>query len=57
MELSRDTFYRYKAAVEAACIENLFDKSRHPNLKNRVDDLTEQAVLSHAIDYPAHEQL
>jgi len=58
MGLSRDTFYRYKTAVEQGGVENLFDKSRRqPNLKNRVDDLTEQAVLTHAIDYPAHGQL
>jgi transposase InsO family protein len=58
MGLSRDTFYRYKAAVENGGIESLFDKSRRqPNLKNRVDDLTEQSVLTHAIDYPAHGQL
>ncbi len=58
MGLSRDTFYRYKAAVEAGGVDNLFDKSRRqPNLKNRVDEATEQAVLTQAIDYPAHGQL
>jgi transposase InsO family protein len=58
MGLSRDTFYRYKTAVEQGGVESLFDKSRRqPNLKNRVDDLTEQSVLTHAIDYPAHGQL
>jgi len=58
MGLSRDTFYRYKAAVEEGGIDKLFDKSRRqPNLKNRVDELTEQAVLTYAIDYPAHGQL
>jgi transposase InsO family protein len=58
MGLSRDTFYRYKAAVESGGVESLFDKSRRqPNLKNRVDDLTEQAVLRYAIDYPAHGQV
>jgi len=58
MGLSRDTFYRYKAAVESGGVEGLFDKSRRqPNLKNRVDDLTEQAVLRHALDYPAHGQV
>jgi transposase InsO family protein len=58
MGLSRDTFYRYKTAVEQGGVENLFDKSRRqPNLKNRVDELTEQSVLTHAIDYPAHGQL
>jgi hypothetical protein len=36
----------------------LFDKSRRQsNLKNRVDEPTEQTVLAHAIDYPAHGQL
>jgi transposase InsO family protein len=58
MGLSRDTFYRYKTVVEEGGIDKLFDKSRRqPNLKNRVDELTEQAVLTHAIDYPAHGQL
>lgn len=58
MGLSRDTFYRYKTAVEEGGVANLFDKSRRqPNLKNRVDDMTEQAVITHAVDYPAHGQL
>ena len=58
MGLSRDTFYRYKTAVEQGGVENLFDKSRRqPNLKNRVDEPTEQAVISHAIEFPAHGQL
>ena len=48
--LSRDTFYRYKAAIEQVGIESLFDRSRRqPNLKNRVDELTEQSVLTHGI--------
>ncbi|MGJ0515372.1 MAG: IS481 family transposase [Methylomicrobium sp.] len=58
MGLSRDTFYRYKSAVESGGVEALFDKSRRqPNLKNRVDEATERAVLSHALDYPAHGQV
>jgi transposase InsO family protein len=58
MGLSRDTFYRDKTAVEQGGVQSLFDKSRRqPNLKNRVDELTEQSVLTHAIDYPAHGQL
>ncbi len=57
MGLSRDTFYRYKSAVEEGGIEALFDQSRRkPNLKNRVDSKTEEAVLAYAIDYPAHGQ-
>ncbi|MGZ5077289.1 MAG: helix-turn-helix domain-containing protein, partial [Methylobacter sp.] len=64
MGLSRDTFYRYlcplgyKAAVESGGIENLFDKNRRqPNLKNRVDEFTENAVLAHALEFPAYGQL
>lgn len=58
MGFSRDTFYRYKSAVDEGGIESLFDKSRRqPNLKNRTDDATESAVLSCAIDFPAYGQL
>ncbi|CAA9892701.1 hypothetical protein METHB2_80018 [Candidatus Methylobacter favarea] len=31
-------------------------KGEARNLKNRVADLTEQSVLTHAIPYPAHGQ-
>ena len=38
-------------------IDALVNQSRRvPNLKNRVDESTEQAVVQHAIDYPAHGQ-
>jgi transposase InsO family protein len=58
MGFSRDTFYRYKSAVDEGGVESLFDKSRRqPNLKNRTDDATEAAVLSAAIDFPAYGQL
>ena len=58
MGMSRDTFYRYKAAVEDGGIEALMDKNRRkPNLKNRVDEATEQTVLQYALDFPAHGQL
>lgn len=57
MGLSRDTFYRYKSAVEDGGVEALFDQTRRkPNLKNRVDETTEQAVIGYAIDFPAHGQ-
>lgn len=57
MGLSRDTFYRYKSAVEEGGVEALFDKSRRkPNIKNRVDEKVEQAVIDYAIEYPAHGQ-
>jgi hypothetical protein len=57
MGLSRDTFYRYKDAVEEGGVQALLDKPRtNPNPKNRVDELTEEAVLCYAVDYPAHGQ-
>lgn len=58
MGFSRDTFYRYKAAVEEGGVESLLDKSRRqPNLKNRVDEATEQAILNYVIECPAHGQV
>jgi hypothetical protein len=58
MGFSRDTFYRYQNAVEQGGIEALIDHSRRkPNLKNRVDEQTEAAVVAHAIDQPAHGQV
>lgn len=58
MGLSRDTFYRYKTAVDEGGVDALLDKTRRkPNLKNRVDEQTEQAVIQFAIDYPAYGQL
>jgi transposase InsO family protein len=57
MGLSRDTFYRYKSAIEEGGVEGLFDQSRRkPNLKNRVDLATEEAVITYALDFPAHGQ-
>lgn len=58
MGLSRDTFYRYKSAVEEGGVEALFDQTRRkPNIKNRVEETVEEAVKAYAIDYPAHGQL
>lgn len=57
MGLSRDTFYRYKAAVDDGGVEALIDKSkRKPNIKNRTDEATEAAVIQYALDEPAHGQ-
>ena len=57
MGLSRDTFYRYKSAVEEGGVEGLLEKDRRrANLRNRTDERTEGAVLSHVIEYPAHGQ-
>lgn len=58
MGLSRDTFYRYKAAIEDGGVDALFDKSRRkPNHKNRVDEQVEEAVVAYAIEQPAHGQV
>ena len=57
MGVSRDTFYRYLAARDAGGVEALFDVSRRkPNLKNRVDEAIEEAVVQFAVEYPAHGQ-
>lgn len=58
MGMSRDTFYRYKEAVDEGGVAALLDKSRRqPNLKNRVDVATEAAVVDYALDQPAHGQV
>ena len=42
MGFSRDTFYRYQAAVENGGVEALIDANRRkPNPKNRVEEATE----------------
>ena len=57
MGLSRDTFYRYKSAVDEGGIEALFDQNRRkPNFKNRVDEVIETAVKEYAVAFPAHGQ-
>ncbi|MGH7746252.1 MAG: IS481 family transposase [Candidatus Dormibacteria bacterium] len=57
MGFSRETFYRYKRAVDDGGVDALMEKTRRkPNLKNRVDDETENTVLNYAIDYPAYGQ-
>lgn len=58
MGLSRDTFYRYKEAVDEGGVDALLEKTRRkPNLKNRVDEPTELAVTAYAVDWPAHGQV
>lgn len=57
MGVSRDTFYRYSELVEQGGVDNLINQNRWvPNLKNRVDEHTEQAVIDYAITYPAYGQ-
>ncbi len=58
MGFSRDTFYRYKSAVEEGGITALLDQTRRkPNLKNRIDTYTEQAVLDMTMENPALGQV
>ncbi len=58
MGVSRDTFYRYKEAVNDGGVDALLDRSRRvPNTKNRVDPAIETAVLDYAVEEPAHGQV
>ncbi len=58
MGMSRDTFYRYRDAMEVGGVEALLDQSRKkPNLKNRTDEATEQAVVELAMQNPALGQV
>lgn len=58
MGVSRDTFYRYKDAVDSGGVEALIEQSRRkPNPKNRIDQQVEQAVLDYALEQPAHGQV
>ena len=57
MGLSRDTFYRYKSAIDEGGIDALIEKNRRkPNLKNRVDEAVETEVMSYALEFPSHGQ-
>jgi len=57
MGVSRDTFYRYQELVEEGGLDALIENNRRkPNIKNRVDDAIEQAVIAYAIKQPAHGQ-
>ena len=58
MGLSRDTFYRYKDAVEDGGVEALLDTDRRkPNPKIRVEPKVEAAVTAYATGSPAHGQV
>lgn len=57
MGVSRDTFYRYQELVTDGGIDALINKNRRaPNIKNRVDEATEKAVMEYAVAQPAHGQ-
>ena len=56
--MNRNTFYRYQQAAEQGGIEALLNQHRRvPNLKNRVDEKVEQAVVQFALDNPAFGQV
>lgn len=58
MGYSRDTFYRYKEAADQGGVDALFEQSRRgPNFKNRVDERTEAAVLTMAVEHPEWGQV
>ena len=58
MGLSRDTFYRYKSAVEEGGVEALIEANRRkPNPKNRINPVIEEAVVAYAVEQPAHGQV
>ncbi len=58
MGVSRDTFYRVKEAKESGGLEALLHKDRRrANLRNRVDEAVEVAVLGFAVENPAASQV
>ena len=57
MGFSRDTFYRYRKAVEDGGVNSLLEKSRRaPNLKNRTSPEIEAAIIELAVEEPAWGQ-
>lgn len=57
MGVSRDTFYRYQELAEEGGLDALINRTRRtPNLKNRVDEATEQTVIKYAIEQQYNQQ-
>lgn len=57
MGVSRDTFYRYRELIAEGGVDAQINRSRRaPNLKNRTDEATEQAVVDYAVAFPTHGQ-
>lgn len=58
MEFSRDTFYRYQAAVADVEVEALLNANRKkPNFRNRIEESIETAVAAFALEQPAFGQV
>jgi len=58
MGFSRDTFYRYQAAVADGGVEALLDANRKkPNLRNRIEESIAIAVAAFALEQPAFGQV
>jgi transposase InsO family protein len=58
MGYSRDTFYRYRQAVDGGGFEALVEKTRRkPNLRNRTAPEIEEAILEVALEQPAFGQV
>jgi transposase InsO family protein len=58
MGFSRDTFYRYQAAVADGGVEALLDANRKkPNFRNRIEESIEFAVAAFALEQPAFGQV
>ena len=58
MGFSRDTFYRYQAAVADGGLDALLDANRKkPNIRNRIEESIESAVVAFALEQPAFGQV
>ncbi|STM20103.1 DNA-binding transcriptional regulator [Escherichia coli] len=55
MGVSRETFYRYRELAAEGGVDAQINRSRRaPNLKNRTDEATEQAVVDYTVAFPTH---
>jgi hypothetical protein len=58
MGFSRDTFYRYQAAMADGGVEALLNANRKkPNFRNRIEESIESALVAFALEQPAFGQV